>query len=124
MIFGKFNISGNAVHTHNNSYILSNITTISARRLFLAPGLMIGALTLAFGISFFDLLTLSEVVFLITAAGLCIYLGLWLGQLQLPSRDLRGSELGTAIWGSYHHLNQIRRQVADAVNRIDGGSET
>lgn len=125
MIFGSIEVKAKTgvLDTHNDSYILSNITTISARRPFLASGLMIGALISAFGISFFDLLTPAEVAVLITTTGLCVFLGLWLGQLQLLSRDLRGSELGTAIWGSYHHLNRIRRQVADAVNRAHRGNE-
>ncbi len=123
MIFGQFHIGGNAIHTHNDSYILSNITTISARRPFLGAGCMIATLITGFGVSFFDLLYPAELAGIFMGVGACLFLGFWLGQLQLLSRDLRGSELGTAIWGSYSHLNRIRRQVADVVNRVHFGNE-
>jgi len=123
MIFGQIHISDNAIHTHNDSYILSNITTISARRPFLGAGCMIAVLISAFGGSFFDLLKPTELITIAVGTGACLFLGFWLGQLQLLSRDLRGSVLGTAIWGSYRHLNRIRRQVADAINHTQGGTE-
>lgn len=115
MIFGQFHITGNAIHTHNDSYILTAVTTVSARRPFLGAGCMTAALTGAFGVAFIDLLTPEELATIAIAVFACLFVGLWLGQLQLLSRDLRGSELGTAVWGGYRHLNRIRRQVADAV---------
>ena len=51
----------------------------------------------------------------------CLFAGFWLGQLQLLSRDLRGSELGSAVWGSYRALNLKRRLIAEAVTRQHEG---
>jgi len=31
------------------------------------------------------------------------------------NRDLRGSNLSVAAWGSYRHINRIRRRVAEAI---------
>jgi len=118
MIFGDFHLSDNAIHTHNDSYVLSNITTVSARRPFLGASFMLSMLIMLFALSFIDLLFVHELVIIASSILTLLFLGFWLGQLQLLSRDLRGSELGTAVWGSYEHLNRIRREIADAVNQI------
>lgn len=115
MPFGEFYIKNKAVHTHNDTYILSNVTAISARRPFLSASFLIAVLTFGFVASFFDLLYPAEIIGIGIGVTACLFAGLWLGQLQLLSRDLRGSELGTAIWGSYRELNQIRRQIADEI---------
>ena len=117
MPFGEFYIKNKAVHTHNDTYILSNVTTISARRPFLSASFLIAALMSSFGAAFYDLLYPFEVIAIGLGVTACLFAGLWLGHLQLLSRDLRGSELGTAIWGSYRELNHIRRQIADEITR-------
>lgn len=122
MIFGKFDILGNSIETHNDTYILTTVTMISARRPFLGAGCMYAALICGFGAAFIDLLTPNELAAIAIAVLACLFVGFWLGQLQLLSRDLRGSELGTAVWGGYRHLNRIRRQVADAV--VQGEADT
>jgi len=116
MIFGDFHISENAIHTHNDSYVLSNITTVSARRPFLGASFMLAALLMLFCLAFFDLFYLSELLVITSIIGAVLFGGFSLGQLQLLSRDLKGSELSTAIWGSYQHLNNIRHEIADAIN--------
>ena len=115
MTFGEFYIKNKAVHTHNDTYILSNVTAISARRPFLAVSSLIAALMSGFCAAFYDLLYPSEMIAIGVGGTACLFAGLWLGHLQLLSRDLRGSELGTAIWGSYRELNHIRRQIADEI---------
>ena len=115
MPFGEFYIKNKAVHTHNDTYILSNVTAISARRPLLGASVLITALISGFGAAFHDLLYPTEMIAIGIGVTACIFAGLWLGHLQLLSRDLRGSELGTAIWGSYRELNHIRRQIADEI---------
>lgn len=124
MIFGQLHISENVVHTHNDSYILSNITAVSARRPFLSSGILAAGLICVFGVAFADLLYPGEIVFIVASAAASLLIGFWLGQLQLLSRDLRGTELAAAIWGSYRHLNRIRRQVANAVNNVGSGGQS
>lgn len=116
MIFGKLDVVGNSIVTYGSTYLLSNITTISVRRPLLSIGLIIGTLILGFGISFWDLLRPAEIVIIIAIAASCITVGFWLAQLQLLSRDLRGTELSFAAWGSYRSLNLKRRKIADALN--------
>ena len=116
MIFGNFQLTDNAIHTHNDSYVLTNITTVSARRPFLGASMLLASLITLFGLAFLDLLYLSELLVLASLIGGLLVAGFSLGQLQLLSRDLKGSELATAIWGTYQHLNSIRREIADAVN--------
>ena len=116
MIFGDFHLSNNAIHTHNDSYVLSNITTVSARRPFLGASFMLAFLLALFCWAFFDLFYASELLVIASIIGAVLFGGFSLGQFQLLSRDLKGSELSTAIWGSYQHLNNIRREVADAIN--------
>lgn len=115
MPFGEFYIKNKAVHTHNDTYILSNVTAISARRPFFGAGFLIAVLMFGFVAAFYDLLYPSEMIAIGLGVTACLFAGLWLGHLQLLSRDLRGSELGTAIWGSYRELNHIRRQIADEI---------
>ena len=76
------------------------------------------ALIIGFGASFFDLLYPGERAIIGVCAGACLFVGFWLGQLQLLSRDLRGSELGSAAWGSYRELTRVRREIAEAVSDI------
>ncbi|MEM7667968.1 MAG: hypothetical protein AAF317_02310 [Pseudomonadota bacterium] len=115
MIIGTINVTDRAVVTHRDSYILGHITVASARRPFLVPGLMFAAGLCGFAIAFADLLYDYEMIVIGVAALLCLIVGKTLGQLQLLSRDLRGSELSGAVYGSYRELNRIRREIADAV---------
>ncbi len=123
MIFGTLTLEGNRLHTHNDTYVLSQITTISARRPFLGVGISIAALLSVFGVAFFDLLYAGEVVALLVVIAALVGGGLWLGQLRLLSRDLRGSPLGDAVWGGYHHLNRLRHQIAAALHAKDEGGQ-
>ena len=40
-----------------------------------------------------------------------------IGQLRLVSRDLRGSPMADAVYGTYPDLNRRRREIADAIGR-------
>ncbi|MDJ0826430.1 MAG: hypothetical protein QNJ16_13070 [Rhodobacter sp.] len=116
MIFGTYRFVAGGVETQNDTYMLQNITAISARRPFLGAGLSIAALLAGFGAAFHDLLFAHEWAIL---GGICTALtgvSLWLGRLQLLSRDLRGLDLGTALYGSYRHLNRLRRETAAAIH--------
>ncbi|MCF6277217.1 MAG: hypothetical protein L3J16_00490 [Anaerolineales bacterium] len=122
MIFGKFHLGKTALHTHNDSYVLQGISAVSTRRPFLSTGLMIGALTATFTISFMDILRPTEITILTATALLSVVGGLFIGQLRLVSRDLRGSPIADAVYGTYGYLNRLRPQIADAVERAKTGS--
>ncbi len=117
MIFGKLRLGANALHTHNDSYVLESISAVSTRRPFLSAGVMVSGLTAMFGVSFIDILTIGEVISLILISGLSLTGGLTIGQLRLISRDLRGSPISEAIFDSYGHLNRLRPQIAEAVEQ-------
>ena len=114
MIFGSAEIRDGALHTHRDSYLLDQITTISARRSLAAPGVAMGAMLCGFAGVFGDLLYAHEWAVLGVSAAICCAGGLWLGQLKLSSRDLKGSELSSALWGSYSSLNRLRHDIAAA----------
>jgi len=121
MIFGELHLSETALHTHNDSYVLQGISAVSTRRPLLSTGLMIGGLTATFNVSFFDILYTPEIAVLSATALLSVVGGLFIGQLRLVSRDLRGSPIADAVFGTYGHLNRLRPQIADAVERAKAG---
>jgi hypothetical protein len=115
MIFGNFTLDDEALITHRDSYRLESLSVVSVRRPLLAPAILfafgLGGFTLAFA----DLLYPHEMIMLAGMVGLGVSCGLWLGQLKLLSRDLRGSDLSDVIWGSYRQLNRARRQIMTAM---------
>ena len=115
MIFGYVDVATASVETHRDTYLLHNISVVSVRRPFLAGALMCSAGFGGFGIAFGDLLYPTEVGFIIGGISASVFAGIWLGQLKLLSRDLRNSELSGAIFGSYGHLNLIRREIITAM---------
>ncbi|CTQ58145.1 hypothetical protein [Roseibium album] len=124
MIFGTFSMDAVAIHTHRDSYLIAGLSVFSVRRPFLPLALTITLGLGSFGLAFHDLLWLHEQL---AIAGLCLasLVGGWtLGQLQLLSRDLRGSELAGAIFGTYGHLNRLRREIIAARCETVQGGET
>ncbi|GMG84970.1 hypothetical protein LNKW23_41860 [Paralimibaculum aggregatum] len=120
MIFGSISIDDGAVNTHRDSYILDSLTVVSVRRPLLAPAAVIGGGFTAFSWANADLLYPTEIGTLVGASMVALVAGLWLGQLKLLSRDLRGSELSGAIWGSYRRLNHKRAEIVAKRRRLGG----
>ncbi len=115
MIFGKEpTIKPGVLHTHT-SYTLVPGTNVSAPRPFRWPGYGIAALLSGFGFSFHDILYLQELITLGGIAICSVIAGSLLAQLALTNAHLRGSTMTIALWGTYPHVNRLRRQVADAV---------
>ncbi|WP_300029262.1 hypothetical protein [uncultured Roseobacter sp.] len=115
MIFGKVKITGRAVQTHRDSYMLSQLSVVSVRRPFLAGSMLFSVGGLGFGWSFVDLLHPEEIAAISCFVLIAPLIGLLTGQIQLLSRDLRGSELSGMIWGTYGHLNKVRREISWAM---------
>lgn len=115
MIFGSVHVSGKSVETHRDSYLLSHLTVISVRRPLLPGALLIAGGGTGFGLAFGDLLYGRELAGLGLGIALVLVGGIRLGQIQLLSRDLRGSELSCMIWGTYGHLNRVRREIGIAL---------
>ncbi len=121
MIFGKEPIiKPGVLHTYT-SYTLVPGTNVSAPRPSRWPGYGIAVLLSAFGFSFHDILYAGELAVLGAIAVACVIAGKLLAQLALTNTHLRGSTMTIALWGTYPHVNRIRRQVADAV--IPSGEE-
>lgn len=118
MIFGSVWIDGEAVNTHRDSYLLPTLTVVSVRRPFLAGALIFATGFGGFAVSFGDLLYPHEVRIIGGGILTVLFAGLWIGQLKLLSRDLRGSELAGVIWGSYGHLNRVRLKIVRAMRGL------
>ena len=121
MIFGSVEIKPGVLHTHYGSYSLPTGTNVFARRPFRETGIAIATLLSAFGFSFRALLYVSELTILTGLTGLCLLLGFGLAQLVVANSNLRGSDLTIATWGTYRHLNYLRKQAADAVGGKNEG---
>jgi len=117
MIIGKLEIVGSVLETSNDSYALESISTASTRRPYLASGLLIGSLVAGFALGFWDILCAGERVTALLGSAVAIWLGLNIGRLQLNSRDLRGSELADANFGTYRHLDRERPKILAAAAR-------
>ncbi|MCR9089223.1 MAG: hypothetical protein NXH97_21070 [Rhodobacteraceae bacterium] len=115
MTLGSISVTDRAVETHRDSYVLDRITVVSVRRPFFVPGLLFAAGIAGFTIAFVDLLYPGEILGFAGVTLACLIVGRVTGQLQLLSRDLRGSELSMAMLGTYGHLNRIRRQITAAM---------
>lgn len=123
MIVGSITVDDGSVSTHRDSYLLGNISVVGVRRPFLGMAILYMAGLGGFWISFSDLLYAHEQATILLAASLIGFAGWNVGQLKLLSKDLRGSELSDAVWGSYGHLNRVRRQIAEAMRSKNGGGE-
>ena len=108
MIFGKLEI-GKTLETHRGSYVLAGISAISTHRPFFSTGLVVGG--------FRDILWPGELLALSCITVASVAAGMSIGQLRLVSRDLRGSPMADAVYGTYPDLNRRRREIADAIGR-------
>ena len=119
MIAGSYQITDSAIITHKDSYRLATITTVSVRRPFLPAAVIFGLGGACFLIAFFDLLYLHERVWI--AGSMIGFFGFSLacGQIHLLSRDLKGSELSGMLFGTFGHLNRLRRAIDAAKSAQD-----
>jgi hypothetical protein len=123
MILGHVRVTRSSVDTHQDSYLLDQLTVVSVRRPLLGSALILGGGLGAFTFGFSDLLYPGELAALATIVTLSLLGGWQFGQLRLLSRDLRGSELSGAVFGSYAHLNRLRRDIAQAVQASKSGDQ-
>lgn len=124
MILGRVAVIDGAVVTHNDTYLLKELSVVSVRRPLLAGCLMMGGGLLAFTAGFGDLLYAGEIGTLAVLGSGQVLIGWQLGQLKLLSRDLKGSELAGVIFGQYRHLNRIRHDIAASLHRQSRGGGT
>jgi len=118
MIIGTINVTEDAVITHRDSYLLNSLTVISVRRPVLVPLAMVALSGAAFGLAFSDLLFPMEIIGIGIFVSVASLIGLQVGQLKLVSRDLKNTELSSAIWGRYHALQNHRHEIVDGVRRF------
>ncbi len=121
MIIGSIRVENDAVVTHRESYRLFHLSVVSVRRPFLVPAFLVSASLGAFGFAFHDLLFDSEKLFIAGAIVASIVVGWSVAQLKLLSRDLRGSELSDAIWGSAGCLQRVRSEIIVKLSKANRG---
>ena len=114
MIAGNVTVTAEAVHTHKDSYRIAMLSVVSVRRPLLPVGVLSCVGSLAFAARFHDLLYSREIVTLAIATTLAAGVGLSVGQLTFLSRDLKGTHQSSAVWGTYGHLNRLRRRIMAA----------
>lgn len=115
MLFHPVTIQNGEVETRNDTYLLANLTVVSARRTLLGAGLLTAGALGGFGIAFADILWPGELIGIALVCGLSLYVGFSIGRLRFHSRDLNGSELSGVVWGKYGDLNVKRREIAAAI---------
>lgn len=120
-IFGYIKVKGGSVNTHRDSYLLANISVVSVRRPFLGGAALLAGCFLSFSLAFVDLLYPKEIASIIGLSVLAVLISSQLGQLSLLSRDLRGSELSSAVWGHYGTLNQVRAEIVEKLDISPNG---
>ena len=122
MIIGYAHVEDGAVTTHRDSFLLDSISTISVRRTYLFfCGLMALGLV-GFAYAFSDLLYPGEILASGIAAFTLVLVGFFTAQLTLLSRDLKGTELSTAIWGTPGHLHKKRQEIVLERKRVSSRS--
>lgn len=116
MIIGKVEtIRAGALITHNDTYAITDQTHIFVIRPFRMVGTGIGGALIAFAWGCHDLLYMHEFAVLGGIIAGLVLLGERVAHLSIINRDLPGSELSTALWGTYGDLNRVRRDI-DAAN--------
>ncbi|MEM9766052.1 MAG: hypothetical protein AAF968_26795 [Pseudomonadota bacterium] len=121
MILGRIEITNGSVETHRNTYNITDLRVVSVRRTFLPLGLL-GALGLCgFALRFGDLLYPGEAIVLLSAGAAMLGAGLLIGQIQFLSRELKGTEFAGVVYGTYGHLNRLRREIVRAMHQQSGG---
>lgn len=121
MILGTLEVKDGQLFTKNGSYQLDVVSVISTRRPALSAGVTLAGLIALFGLGTYDILYVGERAALAIAVTGSLCAGLTIGQLHLISRDLRGSPMADAVWGSYRRLNAERRKIAAAVRDVKRG---
>lgn len=118
MIIGHVKVENNAVITHRDSFLLDSLSVVSVRRPWLGGAWLIAIGMGGFAFSFSDLLYPNEIITLSTIAGAVVLIGLSTAQLSLLSRDLKGTELASAVWGTPSDLQRIRRKIVTARQQL------
>ncbi|MEX0957583.1 MAG: hypothetical protein WDZ83_20505 [Rhizobiaceae bacterium] len=118
MILGYIRVEENAVVTHRASYLITPSTVVGVPRPFLMPGAVFGVAFFGFAAMFMDLLYAHEIVITLLASILVPLAAGQIGQLKLLSRDLRGSEFASVVWGTHGELNRIRARIMRVRNTL------
>lgn len=118
MILGQCEVTTLAVETHKNSYRIAMISVASVDRPLLPAGLVSCLGAAGFAARFHDILYSHEIVTLIAATLAFAATSFVFGKMTFLSRDLKGMQQSTAIYGTYRHLNRLRREVMAARNAL------
>lgn len=111
MNFNTAKIQNKTLVTHRSSYLLSSISAADVQRPILSIALAPAIGSCAFCWAFRDILYPVEIASIASGVIALLVVGTRIGQLKLVSRDLRGSELSGAVWGSTKHLKSIHAEI-------------
>jgi hypothetical protein len=111
MNFNTAKIQNNTLVTHRTVYLLNSITAADVQRPLLSISVVPAFGSCAFCWAFSDILYPIEIASIIGGVIASLVGSARIGQLKLISRDLRGSELSGAVWGSTKHLKAIHAKI-------------
>ena len=109
------------LETHRDSYQLTNLSAVSVRRPYMAGAILLASCAFGFVTAFGDLMRAEEIFITVAAATLASVFGIQLGQLSLISRDLKGTEISSALWGQHKHLQSLRGEIMRAIHASKSG---
>lgn len=124
MILGDPKIHRGYLETNNDHYPLTPNTTFSVVRPFRGGATAFAGMLLAFAGASSDLLYTWELAVVVGCAAALFVAGSTVAHLMIVNRDLRGSDLQVAFWGTYRHLNRKRREIAASTGGFGGGCGT
>ncbi len=116
MIIGQVEDIGRGyLRTHKDTYAITDQTHRFVVRPFRPIGTSLACALVGFAWGCFDLLYVHELAILAGCAVAAIVAGERIAHLAIVNRDLPGSQLSIALWGSAGTLNAVRKQI-DAAN--------
>jgi len=119
--YAKVHQKTSELETHRDSYQLANLSAVSVRRPYMAGAMLLAGGAIGFTAAFGDLMQNGEIFFTVAAALAALFAGFQAGQLSLVSRDLKGTEISSALWGQHKHLQAKRREIMCAIHASRSG---
>jgi len=124
MLLGTIDVRGGYLHSHKASFSLLHEIHFVVRQPFIAPGVAIASFLTSFTLVFGDLMHLFELGVFVCLATLMVAAGLLVARLELINKELHRAETSTLVWGTYWHLNRIRRDLANSASSKNAGGRS
>jgi len=115
MMIGTCDVKNGTIVTNKTTYVVTADTRPDVRRMFLVPGLVIGAGLSLLGIGFADVLYVHEIGLIIIAVAVSLIGGTQFARLVILDKVTRGTEQESANYGMHSTLQAKRREINAAI---------